>query len=67
MNEETFKRASEIQVTRRRIAKVIEATNERGSVVIHGEHFSTKHPLGAAVLEAIYSYRSRLADEFNNL
>ena len=67
MNEETFKRASEIQITLRRIDKVIEATGERGSVVIHSEHFSIKHPLGAAVLEAIYKYRSQLADEFNSL
>lgn len=67
MNEETFKRASEIQVTLHRIDKVIEATGERGSVVIHGEHFSIKHPLGAAVLEAIYNYRSQLADEFKSL
>lgn len=67
MNEETFKRASEIQVTLRRIDKVIEATGERDRVVIHGEHFSIKHPLGAAVLEAIYSYRSQLADEFKSL
>lgn len=67
MNEETFKRASELQVTLRRINKVIEATSEHSSVVIHGEHFSIKHPLGAAVLEAIYSYRSQLADEFNSL
>ena len=67
MTEETFKRASEIQVALRRIDKVIEATGERGSVVIHGEHFSIKHPLGAAVLEAIYTYRSQLADEFKSL
>lgn len=67
MNEETFKRASEIQVTLRRIDKVIEATGERDSVVIHGEHFSVKHPLGAAVLETIYNYRSQLADEFKSL
>lgn len=67
MNEETFKRASEIQSMLRRIDKVIEATGERGSVVIHGEHFSIKHPLGAAVLEAIYNYRSQLADEFKSL
>lgn len=67
MNEETFKRASEIQITLRRIGKVIEATNERDSVVIHGEHFSIKHPLGAAVLETIYKYRSQLIDEFDSL
>lgn len=67
MNEETFKRASEIQVTLRRVDRVIELTGERGKVVIHGEHFSVKHPLGAAVLEAIYSYRSQLADEFKSL
>lgn len=67
MTEETFKRASEIQVALRRVDRVIEATGERGSVVIHGEHFSVKHPLGAAVLEAIYSYRSQLADEFKSL
>lgn len=67
MNEETFKRASEIQITLRRIDKVIEATGERDSVVIHGEHFSIKHPLGAAVLEAIYKHRSQLIDEFNKL
>lgn len=67
MNEETFKRASEIQVTLRRIDKVIKVTDESGNVVIHGEHFSIKHPLGAAVLETIYSYRSQLADEFNKL
>lgn len=67
MNEETFKRASEIQIALRRVDRVIEATGERGSVVIHGEHFSIKHPLGAAVLEAIYSYRSQLADEFKSL
>ena len=67
MNEETFKRASEIQVTLRRIDTVIAATGERDSVVIHGEHFSIKHPLGAAVLETIYSYRSQLIDEFKSL
>lgn len=67
MNEETFKRASEIQITLRRIDKVIEATGERGSVVIHDEHFSIKHPLGAAVLETIYKYRSQLTDEFKSL
>ena len=67
MNEETFKRASEIQVALRRVDRVIELTGERGKVVIHGEHFSVKHPLGAAVLEAIYSYRSQLADEFKSL
>ena len=67
MTEETFKRASEIQVALRRVDRVIELTGERGSVVIHGEHFSVKHPLGAAVLEAIYSYRSQLADEFKSL
>ena len=67
MTEETFKRASEIQVALRRVDRVIELTGERGSVVIHGEHFSIKHPLGAAVLEAIYSYRSQLADEFKSL
>lgn len=67
MNEETFKRASEIQATLRRIDKVIEATGERDSVVIHGEHFSVKHPLGAAVLETIYDYRSQLVDEFSSL
>lgn len=67
MNEETFKRASEIQVTLRRVDRVIELTGERGKVVIHGEHFSVKHPLGAAVLETINNYRSQLVDEFNNL
>lgn len=67
MNEETFKRASEIQVTLRRLEKVLAAISERGSVVIHGEHFSIKHPLGAAVLETIYNYRSQLADEFKSL
>ena len=67
MNEETFKRASELQVTLRRINKVIEATGERGCVVVCGEHFSIKHPLGAAVLETIYKHRSQLIDEFNNL
>lgn len=67
MNEETFKRASEIQVTLHRIDKVIEAASERGSMVINSEHFSIKHPLGAAVLEAICNYRSQLADEFNKL
>lgn len=67
MNEETFKRASEIQVALRRVDRVIELTGERGKVVIHGEHFSVKHPLGAAVLETIYNYRSQLADEFKSL
>ena len=67
MNEETFKRASEIQITLRRIDKVIEATGERGSVVIHGEHFSVKHPLGAAVLAEVEKYKLQLTDEFNNL
>lgn len=67
MNEETFKRASEIQITLHRIDKVIEAASERGSMVINSEHFSIKHPLGAAVLEAIYNYRSQLTDEFNKL
>ena len=67
MNEETFKRASEIQITLHRIDKVIEAASERGSIVIHDEHFSIKHPLGAAVLETIYKHRSQLVDEFNSL
>lgn len=67
MTEETFKRASELQVTLHRVNRVIELTGERGCVSIHGEHFSIKHPLGAAVLEAIYKYRSQLIDEFNNL
>ena len=67
MNEETFKRASEIQITLRRIDKIIEATRERNGVVINGEHFSIKHPLGAAVLETIYKHRSQLIDEFNSL
>lgn len=67
MTEETFKRASEIQVTLHRVDRVIEAAREYGSVVIHGEHFSIKHPLGAAVLEAFYKYRSQLIEEFNNL
>lgn len=67
MNEETFKRASEIQITLRRINKVIEAASERGSMVVNGEHFSIKHPLGAAVLETIYKHRSQLVDEFNSL
>ena len=67
MNEETFKRASEIQVTLRRIDKVIEATGERGSVVIHGEHFSIKHPLGAAVLAEVEKYKAQLIDEFKSL
>ena len=67
MTEETFKRASEIQVALRRIDKVIEATGERGSVVVCGEHFSIKHPLGAAMLETIHNYRSQLADEFKSL
>ena len=67
MNEETFKRASEIQITLRRIDRVIEATGKKGSIVIHDEHFSIKHPLGAAVLETIYKHRSQLVDEFNSL
>lgn len=67
MTEEAFKRANEIQVMLRRIDRVIELTGERGKVVIHGEHFSVKHPLGAAMLETIYSYRSQLADEFKSL
>lgn len=67
MNEETFKRASEIQITLRRIDKVIEATGERGSVVIHGEHFSIKHPLGAAVLAEVEKYKAQLTDEFKSL
>ena len=67
MNEETFKRASEIQITLRRIDKVIEATDERDSVVIHGEHFSIKHPLGAAVLAEVEKYKLQLTDEFNKL
>ena len=67
MTEETFKRANEIQITLQRINKVIDVTDERGSVVIHGEHFSVKHPLGAAVHETICNYKSQLIDEFNNL
>lgn len=67
MTEETFKRASELQVTLHRVDRVIEAASEYGSVVIHGEHFSIKHPLGAAVLETLYNYRSQLADEFKSL
>lgn len=67
MNEETFKRASEIQVTLRRLEKVLVAISERGSVVIHGEHFSIKHPLGAAVLTEVEKYKAQLTDEFNKL
>lgn len=67
MNKETFKRASEIQITLHRIDKVIEATGEHGSVVIHGEHFSVKHPLGAAVLAEVEKYKLQLTDEFKNL
>lgn len=67
MNEEAFKRANEIQVALRHVDKVIELTAHRGKVVIHGEHFSTKHPLGAAVLETIHNYRAQLVDEFNKL
>ena len=67
MNEETFKRASEIQITLRRINKVIEATGERGSMVINGEHFSIKHPLGAAVLAEVEKYKVQLTDEFKSL
>lgn len=67
MNEETFKRASEIQVTLHRINKVIEAASERGSMVINGEHFSIKHPLGAAVLAEVEKYKAQLTDEFNKL
>lgn len=67
MNEETFKRASEIQVTLHRIDKVLEAASERGSMVINSEHFSIKHPLGAAVLAEVEKYKLQLADEFNKL
>lgn len=67
MNEETFKRASEIQITLRRIDRVIEATGKKGSVVIHDEHFSIKHPLGAAVLAEVEKYKLQLTDEFKNL
>ena len=67
MTEETFKRASEIQITLRRIDKVSEATGERGSVVFHGEHFSIKHPLGAAVLAEVEKYKLQLTDEFKSL
>ena len=67
MNEETFKRASEIQITLRRIDKIIEATRERNSMVIHGEHFSIKHPLGAAVLAEVKKYKAQLNDEFKSL
>lgn len=67
MNEDTFKRASEIQVALRRVDKVIELTAHRGKVVIHGEHFSIKHPLGAAVLAAVERYKIQLTDEFNSL
>lgn len=67
MNEETFKRASEIQVTLRRLEKVLAVINERSSVVIHDEHFSIKHPLGAAVLAEVEKYKDQLTDEFNKL
>lgn len=67
MNGETFKRASEIQVTLRRIDKVIEATGEHGCVSINGEHFSIKHPLGAAVLIEVEKYKAQLTDEFKRL
>lgn len=67
MNEETFKRASEIQITLRRINKVIEAASERGCMVINSEHFSIKHPLGAAVLAEVEKYRAQLNDEFKSL
>lgn len=67
MNEETFKRASEIQVTLHRINKVIEAASERGSMVVNSEHFSIKHPLGAAVLAEVEKYKAQLTYEFNNL
>lgn len=67
MNEETFKRASEIQVTLRRLEKVLTDISDRGSVVIYGEHFSIKHPLGAAVLAEVEKYKAQLTDEFNKL
>lgn len=67
MNEEAFRRASEIQVTLHRIDKVIEAASERGSMVINSEHFSIKHPLGAAVLAAVERYKIQLTDEFKSL
>ena len=67
MNKETFKRASEIQVTLHRLEKVLAAISERGCVSINGEHFSIKHPLGAAVLVELEKYKAQLTDEFNNL
>lgn len=67
MNEETFKRASEIQVTLRRVERVLAAIGDRGGVRIDGEHFSIKHPLGAAVLTEVEKYKTQLTDEFNKL
>lgn len=67
MNGETFKRAREIQVTLHRINKVIEAASEHGCVSINGEHFSIKHPLGAAVLAEVEKYKAQLTDEFKRL
>lgn len=67
MNEDTFNRATAIQVTLRRVNKVLDAVNERDSVVIHGEHFSIKHPLGAAVLAELRNYKKQLTEEFDKL
>lgn len=67
MNEDTFNRATAIQVTLRRVNKVLDAVNERDSVVIHGEHFSVKHPLGAAVLAELRNYKKQLTEEFDKL
>lgn len=67
MNEETFKRASEIQATLHRINRAIEVASERGSMAINGEHFSIKHPLGAAVLAEVEKYKIQITDEFKSL
>lgn len=67
MTEDTFKRANAIQVTLHRVDKVLDAVNERNSVVIHGEHFSINHPLGEAVLKELRRYKQQLTDEFNKL
>lgn len=67
MNEETFKRASEIQVTLHRLENVLTAISDQGSVAINGAHFSIKHPLGATVLAEVEKYKLQLTDEFNSL
>lgn len=67
MNNDTFERAVELKATLRRVERVLTAIGDRGGIRIEDEHFSIKHPLGAAVLAEVEKYKAQLTDEFNKL